>query len=231
MKPEEHVAVPAGSVDVASPIAKVQAQITPTAAKESRNNAVESSPATTNVPAAMVPAVHASIAVFRDNLPTPTASEPTPPPAHEPVRPVEVQEPEHLSVATASAQPMREVTLHVASDSQKVQVQVNEHGGELRVVVKSGDPVLTSDLRAGLSELVSELEESGFRADVWRPEGHTTHGPQPLRQQEMQQQPGGEDPRQQSRNSYLEDYIPRRRASAAHAEWINQMSAFMSAES
>jgi hypothetical protein len=46
----------------------------------------------------------------------------------------------------------------------------------------------------------------------------------------MQQQPGGEDPRQQSRNSYLEEYIPRRRASAGHAEWINQMSAFMGAE-
>jgi hypothetical protein len=230
-KPEEQVAVSAGRVDVVSPIAKVQAQNTPTITKQIRNNAMEVAPVSSDVtPATMVPGAHASIAPFRDNLPAPAASESTPPPAHEPVRPVEVQEPEHLSVATASAQPVREVTLHVASDSQKVQVQVNEHGGELRVVVKSGDPVLTSDLRAGLSELVSGLEKSGFRADAWRPEDHTIHGPQPLKQQEMQQQPGGEDPRQQSRNSYLEEYIPRRRASAAHGEWINQMSAFISAE-
>jgi len=230
MKPEEPDAA-TGRVDVVSPVAKVQAQNTPTVTKQIRNNAVEVAPATSDVMRpTMVPAAHASIAAFRDSLPTPMACEPTPPPAHEPLRPIEVQEPEHLSMATASAQPMREVTLHVTSDSQKVQVQVNEHGGELRVVVKSGDPVLTSDLRAGLSELVSGLEKSGFRADVWRPEDHMIHGPQTLKQQEMQQQFGGEDPRQQSRNSYLEEYIPRRRANATHADWINQMSAFMSAE-
>jgi hypothetical protein len=54
-------------------------------------------------------------------------------------------------------------------DQSSVQVRLSERAGELHVSVRTPDAGLTRGLREGLSDLVGRLEQSGYRADTWRP--------------------------------------------------------------
>lgn len=47
-----------------------------------------------------------------------------------------------------------------------VEVRLSDQGGEIRVDVRSGDPVLTQNLRGNLHDLVTGLEHKGFTAEV-----------------------------------------------------------------
>ena len=103
-----------------------------------------------------------------------------------------------------------------------------ERGGEVHVAVRSADPVLTSDLRARVHDLVGGLEKSGLRAETWQPGDSVRPSSQPG----AQQQPG-EDPRRQGRNPYSPDDTPQRRAPSSgsnNSEWIEQMSAVTGAD-
>ena len=71
-----------------------------------------------------------------------------------------------------STGPVRELSLQMGSQSQeRVDVRMVERGGELHVAVRTGSADLTHGLREGISDLVNRLQETGFRADTWRP-GH-----------------------------------------------------------
>jgi hypothetical protein len=76
---------------------------------------------------------------------------------------------------------LKDVSFQVSQpNSQKVQVRLVEQSGELRVAVHTGDSDLTHGLRQGLSDLVGRLQETGFRAEAWRPTGSSLlSGPTP----------------------------------------------------
>lgn len=69
-----------------------------------------------------------------------------------------------------STQPMKELTLQVGNQNQeRVEVRMVERAGELHVAVRTGNTDLAHGLREGISDLVSRLEETGFRTQTWRP--------------------------------------------------------------
>ena len=97
-----------------------------------------------------------------DKAPAPTASE------------------AHLIATDAapvkSTGPLKELSLEVSNQNQeRVEVRMVERGGELHVAVRTGNADLAHGLREGISDLVSRLEETGFRTDTWRP----VHAPAP----------------------------------------------------
>ncbi len=131
-------------------------------------------------------------------------------------------------------QPVRDVTLHLTSDTQQVDVKLIDRGGELHVAVQSADPVLNSDLRASVHDLISGLEKSGFHAEAWPPGDTPRHnseilagttrnaGDQPHSQM-------GEDPRRQGRNAQNPDAAPARRSRRSNAEWMKHIDALIGA--
>ncbi len=77
---------------------------------------------------------------------------------------------------TKAPAPLRQISIQVGQNQQqKVDLQVMQHSGELRVGVRSADNDLAQGLRQGLTDLVGRLEQNGFRADAWRP-GSTISG-------------------------------------------------------
>jgi hypothetical protein len=57
------------------------------------------------------------------------------------------------------------------SGQQRVEVHFSTRSGDLYVGVRSGDSEIARGLREGLPELVSRLDESGYRSQGWRPSG------------------------------------------------------------
>jgi hypothetical protein len=65
---------------------------------------------------------------------------------------------------------LKDISLQVTQPGKEgVDVRVVQLGSEVRVSVHSGDASLASGLRQGLAELQGRLEESGYRAEMWRP--------------------------------------------------------------
>ena len=72
--------------------------------------------------------------------------------------------------ATTPPGPIKQLSIQVGQlPQQKVEVRVVERAGELQVAVRSANPDLAQGLRQGVSDLVSQLQQSGFHADAWRP--------------------------------------------------------------
>ena len=113
-----------------------------------------------------------------------------------------------------------------------------DRGGELHVAVHSADPVLTTDLRSRVHDLIGGLEKSGFRTETWQPGDGPRHNSEPGVHTSPgsgdAQQYAGQDAQRQGRNPYDPDYAPAKRGSTSrdgsNIEWINQLSALTSAE-
>jgi hypothetical protein len=76
----------------------------------------------------------------------------------------------------APAQPLREISLVVPQPktgsgeaSEPVEVKVLDRSGQLHVAVRSADPQLNASLRDHLGDLVTRLEDRGYRTETWRP--------------------------------------------------------------
>jgi hypothetical protein len=50
-----------------------------------------------------------------------------------------------------------------------IQVRVTDRAGEVRVAVHTGDGELAHSLRGQLGELVTRLEQTGYRTQTWQP--------------------------------------------------------------
>jgi hypothetical protein len=50
-----------------------------------------------------------------------------------------------------------------------IQVRLMDRSGEVRVAVHTGDSELTHSLRGQLGELVTRLEQAGYRTQTWQP--------------------------------------------------------------
>jgi hypothetical protein len=142
----------------------------------------------------------------------------------------------HLpAVDPRPTQPVRDVTLRLTSDTQQVDVKLIDRGGELHVAVQSADPILTSDLRASVHDLIGGLAKDGFHTDIWQPGDsprHNTTGTPGLSHDtgDQPQPQTGEDPRRQGRNADNPDYAPPRRNRGSNTEWIKEISALTGAE-
>jgi hypothetical protein len=53
--------------------------------------------------------------------------------------------------------------------AERVELQVVERAGQVRVAVRSNDAQLTQSLQEQVGELVSRLEQTGFRTESWQP--------------------------------------------------------------
>jgi hypothetical protein len=74
--------------------------------------------------------------------------------------------------APRTAAPLKDLSIQIGQSSEEsVELRVIEREGELHVAVRTGDADLAHGLRQGLPELVDHLDQSGFRAEAWRPSG------------------------------------------------------------
>jgi hypothetical protein len=89
------------------------------------------------------------------------APEPGPPPVRTESQPL----PEPAPAAGAA----RDIQLRVNQGGQHVDVRLTERGGEVHVSVRTPDAQLAGSLREDLPVLSAKLEQSGFRAETWRP--------------------------------------------------------------
>lgn len=69
-------------------------------------------------------------------------------------------------IATVQPRAVQDVVVQIPiENSRKVEVQVAERAGEVRVAVRTADPELNQALRVELGSLVNRLETAGYRAD------------------------------------------------------------------
>jgi hypothetical protein len=74
----------------------------------------------------------------------------------------------------SAAAPVKDIALQVSQPgAQKVDIRVVQQSGEVRVAVRTGDSDLAHGLQDGLSDLVGRLQDTGYRAEAWRPGGPT----------------------------------------------------------
>jgi hypothetical protein len=64
----------------------------------------------------------------------------------------------------------RQISLKLAgADATNVDVQVRERAGRIEVAVRAGDSELNKSLQSDLGDLVSRLENRGFKTEAWTP--------------------------------------------------------------
>jgi hypothetical protein len=78
--------------------------------------------------------------------------------------------------ATAKAPaPIKGISIQIGQAAQeKVELRVTQQAGEVRVAVRAADPDVAHSIRQSLPDLVNHLEQSGIRAEAWRPGGVAT---------------------------------------------------------
>jgi hypothetical protein len=120
---------------------------------------------------------------------------------------------------------VRDISLKLTNNDQSsVQVHLSERAGELHVSVRTPDAGLTRGLREGLSDLVGRLEESGYRAETWRPSDSASTAQDqgrenPSQQHSSQQNAGGSgaDSRQQ------QNPRDQQQPGAQTPEWVGEL--------
>ena len=125
------------------------------------------------------PRIENSDGIRSNTLPAPETSTPapqTPPTTESHTEPAPaVRVPEHMQTEVKPAEPLKQISIQVGQAQQeRVELRVVERAGELQVAVRSTNPEVAQGLRQGISELVGRLEQSGFRAEAWRPGGVVT---------------------------------------------------------
>ena len=66
------------------------------------------------------------------------------------------------------SQPLREIAVRVEqADSSRLEIKLTDRFGQMQVAVRTGDRELAKTLQADLGDLVSRLEDKGFKAAAW----------------------------------------------------------------
>ena len=79
---------------------------------------------------------------------------------------------EPASDSTARPAIARQISLKLTgADATNVDVQVRERAGRIEVAVRTGDSELNKSLQSELGDLVSRLENRGFKTEAWTPAG------------------------------------------------------------
>lgn len=134
-------------------------------------------------------------------------------------------EPQNETSARAG-ETVRDISLKLTNQDQaSVQVRLSERAGELHVSVRTPDAGLTRNLREGLSDLVGRLEQSGYRAETWRPADSAStaqdHGRENPSQQHSSQQQNGGGPETDSRQQ--QNPRDQQHPGAQTPEWVGEL--------
>ena len=125
--------------------------------------------------AAPVRSTAAPLAATISSVPTPPAGVASRPPQTGPsdAAATRTQRAEHIDTALGektASRTARDILVQIpVQDGRKVEVQVAERTGEVRVAVRTADPELNQSLRVELGSLVSRLETAGYKADSFAP--------------------------------------------------------------
>jgi hypothetical protein len=104
------------------------------------------------------------VEIPRDNS-QPAQETAAPEPGQPPVR----TENQPLPEPAPAAGQARNFQFRVSEGGKRVDVRLTERGGEVHVSVRTPDAKLAGALREDLPVLSAKLEQSGFRAETWRP--------------------------------------------------------------
>jgi len=67
-------------------------------------------------------------------------------------------------------QPLKDLSIQIASaGAEKVQLRFVQQQGELHVAVRTADSGMAHGLQQGLPELVTKLQDGGYRTETWKP--------------------------------------------------------------
>jgi hypothetical protein len=206
--------------DVTAP---VQASQTKDTASDSDDPASKKSTGSDALPKAVTPlATGASappIAYAQSSEGQPSASLAAAPSVSRTLGPVETPQ----TQPKPAAAPVKDISLQVTqAGAQKVEIRLVQQSGELRVAVRTGDSDLAHGLQQGLSDLVGRLQESGYRAEAWRPDGTTV---QSTPVGESRTSSGGsqnEDSRGHSSGSYQQEGEERQNQSQRPG-WVEEL--------
>jgi hypothetical protein len=99
-------------------------------------------------------------------------AEPAPMTIARPAEKIEAPKPVNMpELVEVERPPVRAVALEFRPDgTHDVRVRLEEHGGEVHVSVHSGDPVVTQNLRDGVTSLAATLAQAGYDARTWTPD-------------------------------------------------------------
>jgi hypothetical protein len=143
---------------------------------------------------------HGAQPTSRVDAPAAPASSPAPTSTSEAAAPADP--------APATA-PTTDIKIAVGDGAQRVELRISERAGDIHVAVKTPDSQLANALRNDLPSLSTKLEQSGFHADMWRPEAssgelRTAETANANTSSDSNQEPGGrhqsEQEQQQQRN-------------------------------
>lgn len=158
----------------APPAAPVQPLSTPTTAttatKESKRSDAEPAPAAASAQGMN----RAGQWSFREAPPEATSQLSRKAMSTDSAKPAEAVDPSPLvEPAAPKAQiPLKGLSIQLGQAAQeRVELRVSESAGEVRLAVRAADPEVAHSIRQALPDLVSHLEQSGFRAEAWRPGG------------------------------------------------------------
>lgn len=178
--PEKAVAIEAKPAQIADPQVEARADVEQPAAKPLKEKTIETAhenrpenpkpepaPAQQGAsPAMELATTPHPVKLASDAGPSPARSTPS---AHLPAAIPEAGLPADQATLVKS-EPAHEISLVVAGKKQEgVEVRVVERAGEVRVAVRTADADLARDLRQDLNQLVTRLEEKGYRTETWRP--------------------------------------------------------------
>jgi hypothetical protein len=168
---------------------------------------------------ARVPLTAVSANMERTASPTP-ASAPAPVAASHPTEAVAPAE----TTPKATA-PLKDIALQVNQPGkERVDVRVVQQGNEVHVSVHSGDAILNSGLRQGLSDLQSRLEENGYRSEMWRPGVATAPvAAAPSAQASSNFSRGGDSQAQQQQSGSQQDSGRRNQNQSGQPRWVEEM--------
>ncbi|HTQ57559.1 MAG TPA: hypothetical protein VMI94_23980 [Bryobacteraceae bacterium] len=107
---------------------------------------------------------------------------------------------QHQPEMPKAAQPLNHIVLQVGQTAnERVLVRLMQQSGELRLAVRTDDATIEHGLQQGLADLIGKLQDSGYRAEAWKPaQSPVTTGPAAesqnaanhSRQGDAQSQPG-----------------------------------------
>ena len=87
-----------------------------------------------------------------------------------PVEPPKAIDSQPAIDGVATTATARQISLKLAgAGDTNVAVQLRERAGKIEVAVRSGDSQLTKSLQSGLGDLVTRLENQGFKTQAWVP--------------------------------------------------------------
>src|SRR5205823_2302833 len=109
------------------------------------------------------------------HFPEPRADNPGGSSPTESARPKEGPELSPGNEAAKAPGAARDIRLEVSAGDQRVEVRLRERAGDVHVTVRTPDAGLAGALREDLPALSTRLNESGFRAETWRPDAPAGH--------------------------------------------------------